>query len=378
MDQKIYSGYGSYRKLQSILKEYQLNRIFLVTGKTSYESSGAAERLGNVLAEVDHIRFCDFEVNPKIEDIKDGLELFKNEKCDFVVGVGGGSVLDIAKAIALLASQQAQPEEIIKGVSKITARQIPTVMIPTTSGTGSESTQFSVVYIGKSKYSLQHESLVPDFAILDPTFAKNLPAYIAAYTGMDAMCQGIESLWSVNSTKASRTKSCEAIKMAVSNLPAAVNNSNEDSRENMLLASNLAGRAINVAQTTAAHAASYPLTSYFGIPHGHAVALTLPYFVEFNNDVSQQNVQDVRGVEFMCQRLDELVKVLGTRNPSEAKQKILALMREIHLETRLSKMGIVEDDIEVIVKNGFNPQRTKNNPRRVSERDLRILLREVL
>ena len=273
MDQKIYSGYGSYRKLQSILKEYQLNRIFLVTGKTSYESSGAAERLGNVLAEVDHIRFCDFEVNPKIEDIKDGLELFKNEKCDFVVGVGGGSVLDIAKAIALLASQQAQPEEIIKGVSKITARQIPTVMIPMTSGTGSESTQFSVVYIGKSKYSLQHESLVPDFAILDPTFTKNLPAYIAAYTGMDAMCQGIESLWSVNSTKASRTKSCEAIKMAVSNLPAAVNNSNEDSRENMLLASNLAGRAINVAQTTAAHAASYPLTSYFGIPHGHAVAL---------------------------------------------------------------------------------------------------------
>jgi len=378
LKQKIYTGYDSYKRIYNILDKFSPQKIFLVTGKKSYISSGAEKILFEFIKEYEHIRFFDFKINPKIEDIKKGINLFNREKCDFVIGIGGGSVMDIAKSISLLATQKGGLEEFVKGKLSLTKREILSIMIPTTAGTGSESTHFSVIYINKIKYSLAHNSLIPDFAILDPVFTENLPPYITACTSMDALCQAIESFWSTNSTEDSRIYSKQAIELIMPNIIKNVNNPDRVLREKMLIASNLAGKAINIAKTTAAHSVSYPLTSYFSISHGHAVALTLPYFIEFNNDISLENLQDSRGLKFVKDRMSELFIILKVKTAAEAKDKLLNIMKEINLETKISKLGINRNNIDIIIENGFNPQRVKNNPRLVSEKSLRNLIEKII
>jgi len=378
LKQKIYTGYDSYKKIYDILGNFFPKKIFLVTGKKSYFLSGAKKILSKFINECNHIRFFDFEINPKIKDIKRGIDLFNKEKCDFVIGIGGGSVMDIAKSISLLAAQKGDLEEFIKGRISLKGRQITSLMIPTTAGTGGESTHFSVIYINKTKYSLAHNSLLPDYAVLDPIFTKNLPPYITACTSMDALCQAIESFWSTNSTEESRIYSKQAIELIMSNIIKNVNNPDRASRGKMLIASNLAGKAINIAKTTAAHSVSYPITSYFNIPHGYAVALTLPYFIKYNNDISLENLQDSRGIKFVKDRMSELFTMLKVKTADKAKDKLLSIMKEINLETRLSKLGINRNNIDIIINNGFNPQRMKNNPRLVTERDLRNLLESII
>ena len=374
MKQKIYTGYNSYKKIYDILEELSPKKIFLVTGKKSYFLSGAKNLLSKFINKYNYFRFYDLEINPKLKDLINGINIFNREKCDIIIGVGGGSVMDIAKSISILATQNGDLEGFIKGEISLKERQIPSIMIPTTAGTGSESTHFSITYINKIKYSLAHYSLLPDFVILDPLFTKNLPPYITACTSMDALCQAIESFWSTNSTEESRTYSKQAIELVMSYIIKNVNNPDIISRGKMLIASNLAGKAINIAKTTAAHSVSYPLTSYFNIPHGHAVALTLPHFIEFNNNVSSKNIQDGRGVEFIEDRMGELFTILKVKAADKARDKIIDIMKKINLETRLSRLGINRNNIDIIIENGFNRQRMKNNPRAVNEKNLRILI----
>jgi alcohol dehydrogenase class IV len=378
MKQKIIKSADYINKLAEILKKHHPGRILLVTGKKSYIVSGAEDQLSKIFKDFNYSRFYDFKKNPRLVDIKKGVEKLKNENCDFILGVGGGSVIDIAKAISVLSCNKGNAVDYVKGRKELSDKKIPSVIIPTTGGTGSESTHFSVVYIGKTKYSLAGEAMLPDYAILNHNFTSGLSPETTAYSGMDALCQGIESFWSVNSTDASRKFSLDAITLAISSIEKAVNAPDNKSRKKMLRAANLAGRAINIAKTTAAHAISYPFTSYFKIPHGHAVALTLPYFIEFNNAVDTVSVQDTRGKSFVQKRMKELIKTLGCSTASEAKNKIIKIMKSINLETKLGNLGISEKDLDLIVKNGFNPQRVKNNPRIIAESQLRIILKKIL
>lgn len=377
MSQEIYSGYGSYKELENIFQKEAPGKIFLITGKNSYTVSGAEKLAGDIIRGYEHVVFSDFEVNPKIEDIIKGVKIFKDNGCDFIVGIGGGSVIDIAKAVSILATQSEGIEKKIRGDEALLSRGIISLIIPTTAGTGSESTHFSVVYIGKEKFSLAHQSMVPDYAILDPVFTENLPPYITACTGMDALCQGIESFWSVNSTDESREYSRRAIELSMENLENAVNRPDTRSREQMLLASNYGGRAINISQTTIAHAVSYPITSFFNIPHGHAVALTLPYFIEYNCGAPEQKIHDSRGAAFVKRIMGEVIAMLGADSGAGARDRIISIMKKIKLENKFSKLRIFKDEMGLIVKNGFNPQRAKNNPVKVTEDDLRALLAKI-
>ena len=378
MDQTIIRGQGSINNLTEILRENRPGHIFLVTGKNSFAASGAETILRKIISPFPNTRFSDFEVNPKLEDIQKGVEQLKKSGSDYIIGIGGGSVMDTAKAISVLACNHGNAEDFVKGKKALSDDKISTTIIPTTAGTGSESTHFSVVYIGKTKYSLAGEAMLPDVAVLDHGFTNGLSPGITASTGMDALCQGIESFWSVNSTEESRRFSEKAITFALSSLEKAVNDPDDASRETMLLASNYAGRAINIAKTTAAHAVSYPFTSYFNIPHGHAVALTLPHFIEFNHEVDEYSVQDKRGLSFTKQRIKELLEIMGCRSARGAKNHMVDLMRRIGLETRLSHLGMSGKNIEIIIENGFNPQRVKNNPRQLTELQLRTLLESIL
>ena len=377
MRQKIYSGYDSYKKLKGILKEIFPERICLVTGKQSFVNCGAKNSLSKILNKYDYIQYSDFEVNPKLIQLKRGIALFKKQKCDFVIGIGGGSVIDVAKSISVLACNDVKPEEAIKGNWPVPLKKIKTLIIPTTAGSGSESTHFSTIYINKTKYSLSNNLILPEYVILDPAFTLSLPRYITACTGMDALCQAIESFWSVKSTSLSRQYSKKAIELSLKNIVKAVTKPDRNSRKNMLLASNYAGRAINIAMTNVAHALSYSMTSDFKIPHGHAVSLTLPYFIELNSNISSLNIQDKRGIIFAKNKTTELLESLGALLAKDAKNKILNIMRKIGLETKLSKLHVRKMDLKVLVKNGENQGKMKNNPRTISTSELDNLIKTI-
>jgi len=373
MAQKTYIGPGEVARLRDILEQHKPSSIFLVTGGKSYESCGAKAALDPILSSCNFTRFSGFEPNPKVDEIKEGISLFNQASCDFVIAVGGGSAMDMAKAVNSLACNEGEPEAYIKGELKIEKPGKSFVAIPTTSGSGSEATHFAVVYIGKTKYSLAHiEFMLPDYAIVDPSLTMSLPKSITAATGMDALCQAIESYWCINSTDESMDYAKEAMELAMDNLNKSVLENSQESRAAMAMAAHLAGKAINISKTTASHAISYPITSYFGVAHGHAVGLTIPSMMIYNAGVTDTDCLDKRGADYVRGMIKELVTLLGSGTPEEAAEKITALMKEIGLDTTLGELGIkTDEDVEIIMKNGFNPGRVKNNPRQLTETALR-------
>src|SRR3989344_3997450 len=252
MPQKEYFGYNSIKNLQKILLNHSPKKIFLVTGRSSYEKSGAKDSLAKILKDHKFVHFDNFEANPKISDIKIGLELFRKNKCDFVIAVGGGSVMDVAKSINCFSANSGKPEDYLQNGKPIKKKGKMLVAIPTTAGSGSEATKIAVVYINKTKYSLFDNLILPDYAIIDPQFTINLPKRITAAAGMDALSQAIESYWSIDSTNESKKYSKAAVRLIVNNLVGAAGGSRL-SRIAMAKAAHLAGKAINISRTTACH-----------------------------------------------------------------------------------------------------------------------------
>lgn len=375
-----YIGLNSIRNLKDIIENNGFKNIFLITGKKSFEISNAKKIiLENILKYCNVFRFHDFSPNPKIEDIKNGLNIFRNGKYDAIIAVGGGSVIDIAKSIAIFSSNHGKIEKYIKKEIEIKKNGKQIICIPTTAGSGSQATHFAVIYINKQKYSIGHPKyMLSDYSIVDPQFTYSLSKNITASSGMDALSQAIESYWNVNSTEESKQYAEKAIRLIFNNLADAVNNPNENCRKKMAIAAHIAGKAINISKTTACHAISYPITSYFNVPHGHAVALTLPPMIIYNSEVHESDLLDSRGIIYVRKMMKELISIINASNFLEAKQKIEQLMLEIGLEIKLSKLGIrTQHELELIIENGFNPDRVKNNPRKLTESNLRKILVDI-
>lgn len=375
---KEYFGIGSLEQVRPILAAENPQSIFLVHGRVSYRQSGAGQILGPLLQNYAVTPFTDFSSNAKIEDVEKGIVLFQQNNCDFIIAVGGGSALDIAKAVALLADHPERAENYILKRALLHPRTTPLLAIPTTAGTGSEATHFAAIYIDKTKYSLAHPDLIPDYAIIDPSLTFSLPPYQTACTGMDALSQAIESYWSVHSTDESKQYAAEAIILAVSHLENAVLTPSSESRIALAKAANLAGKAINISFTTACHAISYPITSYFNVPHGHAVALTLPEMIVYNSELTEKDCSDQRGIAYVRSILGDICRAFGVLSPKEFKIRIEQLLNSIGLERRLSLLGVGSDEnIEIILKKGFNPERMGNNPRVVTEPELKKMLSRI-
>ncbi|MCK4784318.1 MAG: iron-containing alcohol dehydrogenase, partial [Desulfobacteraceae bacterium] len=213
---------------------------------------------------------------------------------------------------------------------------------------------------------------------VDAKLTMSLPVYTTAVSGLDAFSQAVESYWSIHSTYQSKQFASDAIKLTMGNLPSAVNNPTAEARLKMAKAAHLAGKAINITRTTAAHSISYPLTSHFGVSHGQAVGITLSSLLVFNADVSDEDVLDKRGADYVRQTIDQICKLLDSSNPSDAKKRIDLLVNQIGLQTKLSKLGLKDkQDVELIISNGFDPNRVKNNPRELTERALRDILQQI-
>ena len=376
--QQEYFGSGCLAQLKAVLEMEKPASIFLVAGKNSYQTSGAQKILGPILHEYKVTFFSDFAVNPQLEDVQRGMALFKDSNCDLIIAIGGGSVLDMAKAINFLAAQPGEPESYITQKLNPVIEPESIIMVPTTAGTGSEATHFAVVYINKKKYSLAHKWMLPKYVFLDPSVTLTLPKNITAATGADALCQAIESYWSVQSTEESKLFAREAIKLILENLVAAVNDPSPTNREAMMKAANLAGKAINISKTTACHSVSYPITSYFGVPHGHACALTLSEIFLYNSRITKTDCLDQRGAEYVSKTLSELYSLFQVRTVEEMQEKINLLIDQIGLSRKLTRLNIhSQENYNLIVANGFNPERVKNNPRELTETALREILKRI-
>jgi alcohol dehydrogenase class IV len=353
------------------VRRFDPKKVFLVTGKSSFEASGARIFIENLLDTAEVTSFSSFSVNPKIEDLQKGIELFNKGDFSLIIGIGGGSVLDMAKLISVLSHQQAELIDLITGTVKIADLKTPLLAIPTTAGTGSEATHFSVVYINTMKYSVSNPLILPNTVYLSSHFLKEVNPYLAACTGLDAFCQAVESVWSVNATIESEGYALKAIELIWNNLKCTVLYSKTLAMEQMIEASYLAGKAINITKTTAPHAISYAFTSFYNIPHGHAVALSLPFFLEFNYALDNDNCTDSRGAGHVKARIEKILNLINTDIKSAYNV----------LENFFSMLGISIDLLELIenfdpniIAENINVERLQNNPRKVTRNDVLLFL----
>lgn len=344
-----------------ILDKIEAQKILLITGKRSFVNSGADKKCGIVFKNRTIQIFSDFTSNPSLEEIQQGIEVCKNFQPDVILSIGGGSAMDIAKAITVLSALSGDVTPYIIGDKPIVKKAVPLIAVPTTAGSGSEATHFAVVYIGTKKYSLAHSEVLPDFVILDSELTYSLSPNQVAISGLDALAQAIESYWSINSTDESKQYSAEAISIILQNLQKAVAG-NLLARDAMLGAAHLAGKAINIAKTTAAHALSYVLTSNYGIPHGQAVFLTLPSIFIFNSKVTEKDCADIRGVNYVNDMMSKLYNLLGVSDAIEAKEMLTGLIKKVGLTIRLSDNGVPQEDMSKLAVD-FSPDRAVNNPR---------------
>lgn len=377
-EQKEFFGVRAIENLREILLMQKSDKIFLVTGKKSFEISGAQKIFKGLSKEFEFIRFSNFSENPKFEELENGINLFRNSNCENVMAVGGGSVIDMAKLINILTVQDKNSADYITGKEIITNKGKKFTAIPTTSGAGSEATHFAVVYLNKEKYSLAHEYILPDTAVIDPSLTYSMSPLLTALSGIDAFAQAVESYWCVNSNEASRAYAGEAVKLITGNLVKAVKNPVAENRINMSKAANLSGKAINITKTTAPHALSYTMTSYFGVPHGQAVSITLGDFLVYNYNVTEKDITDKRGVNFVKRNLDDLVKLLECKNVYEGREKIKQLIEDSGLSTNLKAFGIKSDEDAKFIAGKVNTERLGNNPRTLNNSDLLAILRNNL
>jgi len=376
--QTEFIGKNSLNNIKKIISDLDAKKILLVTGKGSYKKSGSEKKLFECLGNTVIERFFDFEANPNIKDVQVGIGIISSFKPDLVIAIGGGSVIDIAKLINIFAAHVIKEKEIYEFVNKsesVNKPGLPLVAIPTTSGTGSEATHFAVVYIGNKKYSFAHKYVLPDFSIIDPSLSYSNPAYIKACSGFDALSQAIESFWAVGSTEESRGYSREAIRIILSSIEMAVVESDEKSMDRMSLAANLAGKAINISKTTAAHAVSYPITKFLDIPHGHAVALTLGSFFVINSNYSESQLNDVRGIDYFDNISKELLNLFDCSGPKQASEKWSQIMTNVGLETNLRSIFRKKNIDYDLINKEINLERLNNNPVKVNSSQIEDLFK---
>lgn len=355
---------GSARRLGAVLDQWGVETLLLVTGQSSFRDSGAGRRLEGALATRRITTFSGFAPNPRLEDLEIGASRIRDVRPDAVLAVGGGSVIDMAKLLALVCGSNSGVREAIEEPTAVT--QIPPIVaLPTTAGSGSEMTHFAVLYVDGRKRSIAHPAMRPRYALVDPELTWSMPPPLTAVTGLDCLAHAMESMWSVRASASSYETARSALALAWTALPKAVSEPSPSHRREMAHAANLAGKAIDVSRTTLCHALSYPMTWEFGVPHGHAVALTLGEVLLFNSRATEADVVHPGGVERLRRITADINETLGVESPGEGAEAVRSLVRRLGLGTSLSEVGITTVGDRERVSGSVDAQRAANNPRRV-------------
>lgn len=361
-------GEGVLERLGEALATFQARTALVVLGESSLRKSRHYDTLRRALSGVTVAEAAPVAANPTVSAVEERWAALRGTAVDVVVAVGGGSVLDMGKLLAVLLPQGGGfPDDLAASRLAVEREPVPCVAIPTTAGTGSEVTPYaSLVTPQRRKITVEHPRLFPTLALVDPLLCESMPADVTACTGFDALCQAIESVWSVRRSPCADTHALRAIPLILDHLERAVREpTDRRARFAMSLASCEAGLAISHTRTTAVHAVSYPLTTLFGIAHGHACALTLASFIRFN----APSLADGQGTT--------LWQVMGVSSAEEAAGAVERLMDAVGLERSLSRLGVDRSGVERVVAEGFRPDRVRNNPRALTPEALREILRHL-
>jgi alcohol dehydrogenase len=376
----LHVEYGSARRIGQILRErYSASRICVVTDAYLHRSGLLAPALESLAAHGWEVTVVDEVIaDPPEAIVLASAEHVRSSRAEIVLGLGGGSSMDVAKLIAVL-NGSPQPLQQMYGVGNVLGPRLPLVLMPTTAGTGSEATAVSIVTTGETtKSGVVSPVLYPDLAVLDAELTIGLPAAVTAATGIDAMVHAIEAYTSARlKNPLSDMLAVQALKLLSTNLATACEQpADRSAREAMLLGAMLAGQAFSNAPVAAVHALAYPLGGHFHVPHGHSNALVLVPVLRFNAPVAAGLYAELAKVV-----IPDAVLAAQTDTEKAARfiEHLDRLIARTGIVRRLSDVGVSAADLPRLAADAMLQQRLlMNNPRPVQETDALAIYREVL
>ena len=371
--QKIICEIGCIKKLGIVLKQYNFEKIMIVTD-SGLNDSGIIKEIENILmsSNIVYIIYNKVKPNPDINIIKHGENLARQNNIDCLLGIGGGSCIDAAKAIGIVLTNEG-PINKYEGLNKYKKNPVPIIAIPTTAGTGSESTPSAVITDHKAKNKMSIFSIkgLPKLTILDAKLLSSLTANLAATTGLDALSHAIESYTSLRSTFLTESISSKAIKLIGSNLRMFVaNRSNIVAAQAMLIASNLAGISFSHTFLGNVHALSHPIGGYYNVPHGVINAILLPYVMQFNLISNPKKFKEI--AILLGENVSNFTMLEAAKKSVEAVKK---LSKDLDIPKYLDEIGVKEESIDEISKIAKKSRNASVNPRDTQVKDFKHILK---
>ncbi len=366
---RIQFGVGSISNLAQTVHDFHGSKVFLVMDP-GLVNAGIASQITAPLenAAIPYTLYDSIDPEPGLKLADKGYKLAKANGCDCVIGAGGGSAMDVAKAIAILLTNGGKAADYL-GLDKIAKAGVPKIMIPTSAGTGAEVT-FTAVFINEktgSKGGMNGAPLYPEATILDPALTLSLPPQVTASTGIDALTHALEAYTSTQAHAISEMYSLEAIDLISRNLPKAyANGNNLEARSAMLLGSLLGGKALAAAGVGLVHAMAYPMGGMFGIAHGLANAVLLPYVIEYNLIGNREKFATLAAV------LGKKTEELSVKEAAEScVEALFELNASVGIPATLEDLGIPADQIPEMARIALTVTRpVENNPRKPSLEDV--------
>lgn len=371
----IVFGDGAVARIGSLTAARGWSRVVMVTDPGLIKLGLIAPSLEALEgAGLDVAVYSDVQADPPESVVHAATKVAVDHRADSVIGFGGGSSLDVAKLVALLAVGSEQLPAVY-GVGNAKGPRLPLILVPTTAGTGSEVTPIAIVTTGASqKMGVVSPVLLPDVALLDPELTLGLPPAVTAATGVDAMVHAIEAYASAsaNNNPVSRALACEALRLMGGAIEKAVHDgSNRAARADMLLGSMLAGQAFANSPVAAVHALAYPIGGHFHIPHGLSNALVLPYVLRFNAETAGHVYAEIAPIVF-----PEIAEIGTQARGAAFADGLAALSARCGLQPRLRDVGIPESAIEMLATDAMKQTRLLvNNPRPVTHADALAIYR---
>ena len=368
MPTRVVFGPGTLARLPDLVEEEAGPDalVFLVTGRHSLRAFGILDK---VLSDLGRFRVAHFDRTlpfPSPRLAKEALEECRRAAPDVIVGVGGGSALDLSKVVATLMTNPGLSLEPPIDSSQIGRPLLPFIAVPTTSGSSSEVTSAAALWDvdGKQAHAVVSPMAFPTIALVDPDLAMTMPAPLAAATGIDAFTSAFESYWSREAQPMTDSLALRVIRIYAQNLEASCRNADEAARINCALASTMSGVGYTNSRPNICHAFSQPLTLFWGVAHGQAVCVTLPDFLAWN-------------AEAIPEKLPALWEALGVTGLEEAQQRLTEIMTNCGLVTSLSPMGVTRNDLDLILER-LPWERLAQIPRSMDKVDARPILEVLL
>jgi alcohol dehydrogenase class IV len=357
-DIDITIGSGCLTRVTELADGWNADRVLVVASPSAVARTGVAE----LLKDRSIAYFHDFAPNPRLADALAACAAVEAFQPELVLGIGGGSALDVAKVARIVQSAASTSGQ--ARVPALRDRAARLILAPTTSGTGAEVTRFATVYAGGRKVSVDHARVRADAAIVDPELTAACPREVTMSCLLDALSHAIESYWSRRSTSQSRALAGQALVRLVELADVAGSRKpySDAQREALGEAALLAGLAIDVTRTTAAHAFAYPTTIGFGIPHGLACALHLAWQLEYVGTHLTESCHDVRGIDFVSRRLTELANMLGAGSPRMSANRFEGLVQGTGFDSRLHAHGVRLGHLPDLIGRSLESSRADNSP----------------